>query len=193
MFTIYSIADSCYIQDNKTGEFMSGLDNLKAEIKAQAKKIGRQTTHAVGKELREGKRALADLMEPPSTLTQIERFFEDIWKDEIKPAAAKLNAGVRRQMNTLYKGISDLIKSDKTLGVIADSISDFAKKISKAVSPVMKKLGNFCSKLGALVKSLAGTSKDREKAWKNMKKATKEVGTAIKQAVVGKNKTSFTR
>lgn len=144
----------------------------------------------MGKEFREGKRELVDIIEPPSTLTQIERFFEDIWKDEIKPAAAKLNAGVRGQMNALHKGVSDLMKSNETLGAIADSISDFAKKTSKAVSPVMKKLGNFCGKLGALVKSLAGTSSDREKAWKNMKTATKEVGVTIKQAVVGKNKAS---
>ena len=165
---------------------MSKFDRLKE----QAKGIGRQTAHAAEKVSRVAEREFNDMIEPPSTLTQIERFFEDVWKDKIKPAAAKLNAGVQRQMNSLYKEISDFIKSNKTLSAIADGISDFAKKISKTVSPVIKKLGNFCSKLGALVKSLAGTSEDRERAWKNMKKATKEVGTAIKQAVVGKDKAS---
>lgn len=169
---------------------MSKLDKLKA----QAEKIGRQTKHAVEKEFREVGRAFDDFREPPSTLTQIERFFEDVWKDEIKPAAAKLNAGVRRQMNNLYEGARDLIKkSGETLSSIADGISNFAKKVTKAISPVIKKLGNFFSKLGKLIKSVAGTSKDRERAWKEMEKATKEVGTAIKQAVVGKDKRSFVR
>lgn len=82
----------------------SEWSKLKADLKAKAKKIGRQTTHAMEKEFREVKSGFDDLREPPSTLTQIERFFEDVWKDEIKPAAAKLNAGIRKQMNNLYEG-----------------------------------------------------------------------------------------
>jgi hypothetical protein len=121
-------------------------------------------------------------------MTEVERFFEDVWKDDIKPAMAKLNVNVKREMSQLGKDISELIHSNETTSAIAKGFSDLAKKISQ--NPVMKALGNFCSKMGDLVMSLAGTSKDREKAWKNTKEATSKLGTEIKKAVTITSKNS---
>ena len=113
-------------------------------------------------------RGVKDLLNPPSTMTEVERFFEDTWKDDIKPAAAKLNVNIKREMSELGKDISELLHSNKSTAAIATSFSDLSKKISN--NPVMKALGDFCSKMGNLVSSLAGTDKDRTKAWEAVKK-----------------------
>ncbi|MDP4708660.1 MAG: hypothetical protein NWS20_01470 [Rickettsiaceae bacterium] len=163
-----------------------------SDIKREAIYKAKQVAHGMEKTKREASRSVKDTLNTPSTMTEVERFFEDVWKDDIKPSMAKLNVNVKREMSQLGKDISELIHSNETTSAIANGFSDLAKKVSK--NPVMKALGDFCSKMGDLVTSLVGTSKDREKAWKNVKAATSKLGTEIKKAVTTPSKdSSFAR
>jgi hypothetical protein len=161
------------------------------DLKREAIYKAQQAKHTLEKTKREGVRGVKDLLNPPSTMTEVERFFEDTWKDDIKPAAAKLNVNIKREMSELGKDISELLHSNKSTAAIATSFSDLSKKISN--NPVMKALGDFCSKMGNLVSSLAGTDKDRTKAWEAVKKATVKVGTEIKKAVGVEKSSGFAR
>ena len=59
------------------------------DLKREAIYKAQQAKHTLEKTKREGVRGVKDLLNPPSTMTEVERFFEDTWKDDIKPAAAK--------------------------------------------------------------------------------------------------------
>jgi len=163
------------------------VKDLKREAIYKAQKAG----HKLEQAKRGVVRGAEDLLKPPSTITEVERFFEDAWKDDIKPAAAKLNVNIKREMSELDKDISELLHSNKSTSAIATGFSDLSKKISN--NPVMKALGDFCSKIGNLVNSLAGTDKDRAKAWESVKKATAKVGTEIKKAVGVEKSSGFAR
>ena len=154
--------------------------DLQREVNYKAKQVAHQWEK--GKRVAARKASAINPLTPdPSTMTEIGREFEDLWKDDIKPAMAKLNVNVRREMSELGKDINDLIQSNETTASIAKGFSDLSKRISK--NPVMKSLGNFCSKMGKMVTSLAGTSKDRSRAWKDVKTATAKVKTEITKAV----------
>jgi hypothetical protein len=133
-----------------------------SDLKREAIYKAKQVAHGIEKAGRKTSRKVSDKFTTPSTMAEVERFFEDVWKDDIKPAMDKLNVNVKREMSQLGNDISELIHGNETTASIAKGFSDLAKKISQ--NPVMKALGNFCSKMGDLVMSLAGTSKDREKA-----------------------------
>jgi septation ring formation regulator EzrA len=166
---------------------LKDIDDIEREAKYKAQQLG----HKLEKAKRGVVREAEDFLKPPSTITQVERFFEDACKDDIKPAAAKLNVNIKREMSQLGKDISELLHSNKSTSAIATGFSDLSKKISN--NPVMKALGDFCSKMGNLVSSLAGTDKDRAKAWENLKKATVKVGTTIKKAVGVEKSSGFAR
>ena len=164
------------------------------DLKREAIYKAKQAAHKIEQAHRKATRIKEDGIlnrTPPSTMTEISRMIEDIWKDDIKPAVAKLNVNIKREVSELGKDIHKLIQSNETTADIAEKFNNLSKKIAK--NPVMKALGNFCSKAADLVKSIAGTSKDRAKAWKNMKAATSKVKTEIKKAVGMQKSSGFTR
>lgn len=69
---------------------------------------------------------------PLSTMTEISRMVEDVWKNDVKPAVAKLNVNIKRELSELGKDIHGLIQSNETTtAAIAKGFSDVCQKIQQ--------------------------------------------------------------
>lgn len=134
---------------------------------------------------RDAGRAIKDTVSPPSTMEQIERVVQDFWKDAIKPALKDLKGEVKKEFEEISKAFEEFKKDPKkfTMEAIHD-IQEDIKNFTK--SPIIQKLKDFLGSVVELVKSINKPEADRSKAFEHLK----ETATALKEAVLGKDKSA---
>lgn len=162
---------------------MGLLDDLKKEAKKvvkDANKLKKKT----------GRALYDELIEPPSTTTQIERYVKDMWEDEVKQKA------VGKEFEKVIKDIGNefnsLIGNNKTESSLSEGFDKICDKLDKLASksPVIKKLSNFFKKAAELVESLTESPKTKQVAWESFKKSASELGAEIQKTVVGPSKSA---
>ena len=160
---------------------MSGtLDKIVKKGKEVARDIGRD---------------VQDFGNPPSTLEQFKRAVKDFWSDEMQPGMKQLDATARVEAEKVNKKLEEFLGNPNTTMEEASSFfKEQAKKCKEAMSnsPVLKKMGEFLESAGELIASLAKREKIDE-SWKKFQDSGVALAAAMKEAVVGKEKSGASR